>query len=92
MTDYEEYDIGPFCKHWGEPGDCEDCRLEAELLFVAPVLTNITPHRIDNEIWCHDCDLTFTEAGRIRDHWDQGHDLTWRRDVIYRNPNREETQ
>lgn len=27
MTDQEqEYDSGPYCKHWSDPYDCDDCR------------------------------------------------------------------
>lgn len=27
--DWENYDTGPFCRHWGTPGDCDECKAEA---------------------------------------------------------------
>lgn len=26
MTDWENYESGPYCKHWGDPLDCDDCK------------------------------------------------------------------
>lgn len=23
MTDWENYESGPFCRHWGDPSDCD---------------------------------------------------------------------
>lgn len=23
--DYGDYESGPFCRHWGTPGDCDEC-------------------------------------------------------------------
>ena len=23
MTDWENYESGPFCRHWGDPADCD---------------------------------------------------------------------
>ena len=24
MSDWADYDSGPFCRHWGDPSDCEE--------------------------------------------------------------------
>jgi hypothetical protein len=28
----DEWDTGPFCKHWGSPGDCDICKAEQKLV------------------------------------------------------------
>lgn len=30
MSEYE-YESGPYCKHWGEPGYCKECAMENAL-------------------------------------------------------------
>lgn len=30
MDDGEEYDTGVYCRHWGDPGACDDCDAERE--------------------------------------------------------------
>lgn len=48
MSDYEEYDSGPFCKHFSDPSDCEECREEARVRDVyserAELVAYLTRH------------------------------------------------
>lgn len=34
-TDWSNYESGPFCPHWGTPGDCDECKDEAAHPFRA---------------------------------------------------------
>ena len=41
MTD--EYDSGPYCKHWSDPADCEDCRTDRVLEEAISLLEEALP-------------------------------------------------
>lgn len=57
-TDWTDYESGPFCRHWGDPSDCD--------ILCENCLHRCGSHEMDEgRTDCHECDCEKWEGSEL---------------------------
>lgn len=63
--DWDNYDSGPYCKHWDDPGNCEQCDAEKAAPAINAVLDALTK---DVEGLAHYSEMLGPVYGAMKPH------------------------